>query len=113
MQQFNKFLTIFYFEEVVQIKDAKARLEQIGDKADMLKAISHPVRLCMIRGLINEPGCNVKKIKGCLEMPQSTISQHLAKLKSAGIVEGVRNGLEVNYFVIDEDAINVVNCILD
>ena len=46
-------------------------------------------------------------------MPQSTISQHLAKLKSAGIVEGVRNGLEVNYYVINQDAIKVVECLTD
>lgn len=86
---------------------------EIGDTADMLKAISHPVRLCIIRGLLNDPGCSVNKIKGCLDMPQSTISQHLAKLKSAGIVNGVRNGLEVNYYVIDEKAIKVVKCLVD
>ena len=48
--------------------------------------ISHPVRLCIIKGLLNEPGCNVSKIMGCLDMPQSTVSQHLAKLKAAKIV---------------------------
>jgi ArsR family transcriptional regulator len=46
-------------------------------------------------------------------MPQSTISQHLAKLKSAGIVEGKRNGLEVNYFVINDDAVKIVKCLID
>ena len=98
---------------MIQIKDAKERLVKITAQAEMLKAISHPVRLCIIRGLINEPGCNVNKIKGCLDMPQSTISQHLAKLKSAGIVEGVRNGLEVNYYVTNQSAIDVVNCITE
>ena len=82
-------------------------------KAETLKAISHPVRLCIIKGLLNEPGCNVNKITGCLDMPQSTVSQHLAKLKSAGIVEGVRNGLEVNYYVINEDVKKIIDCIID
>ena len=98
---------------MVKIKDAKKRLQKITRQADMLKAISHPVRLCIIHGLLNEPGCNVSKITGCLDMPQSTVSQHLAKLKSAGIVEGVRNGLEVNYFVTNEDAIKVVGCLIE
>lgn len=98
---------------MITIKDAKEMLLEIGDTADMLKAISHPVRLCIIRGLLNDPGCSVNKIKGCLDMPQSTISQHLAKLKSAGIVNGVRNGLEVNYFVINEKAIKVVQCLTE
>ncbi|MBN1777986.1 MAG: winged helix-turn-helix transcriptional regulator [Clostridiales bacterium] len=82
-------------------------------KAELLKVISHPVRLCIIRGLLNDPGCNVSKIMGCLDMPQSTVSQHLAKLKSAGIVQGVRNGLEVNYYVINEDAKKIVDCIIE
>lgn len=94
------------------IKDAKERLEQIAQKAELLKAISHPVRLCIIRGLLNEPGCNVNRITGCLDMPQSTVSQHLAKLKSAKIVFGKRNGLEVNYYVINEDVKKIVECIL-
>ena len=95
------------------IKDAQQRLAQISKKAEMLKVISHPVRLCIIRGLLNEPGCNVNKITGCLGIPQSTVSQHLAKLKAANIVEGVRNGLEVNYYVINEDAKKIVDCIID
>lgn len=94
------------------IKDAKEKLEQVTQKAELLKVISHPVRLCIISGLLNEPGCSVSRIKGCLDMPQSTISQHLAKLKSAKIVFGKRNGLEVNYYVINEDAKKIVECIL-
>ena len=99
--------------EVTIIKYAKQRLAQITKKAEMLKVISHPVRLCIIKGLLNEPGCNVNKITGCLGMPQSTVSQHLAKLKAANIVQGVRNSLEVNYYVIDEDAKKIVDCIID
>lgn len=98
---------------MLNIKDAKERLRQITKKAELLKVISHPVRLCIIRGLLNDPGCNVSKIMGCLDMPQSTVSQHLAKLKSAGIVQGVRNGLEVNYYVINEDAKKIVDCIIE
>ena len=94
------------------MRNAKERLQQITKKADLLKAISHPVRLCIVKGLLDEPGCSVSKIKGCLEMPQSTVSQHLAKLKSAKIVEGVRSGLAVNYFVINEDVKKIVACII-
>ncbi len=94
------------------IKDAKERVQQIAKTADLLKAISHPVRLCIIKGLLNDPGCNVSKIGGCLAMPQSTVSQHLGKLKAANIVQGVRNGLEVNYYVINEDVKKIVDCLI-
>lgn len=79
-------------------------------KADKLKAISHPHRLCIIKGLM-ENSCNVTKIQECLKLPQSTVSQHLSKLKAAGIVEGVRSGLEVCYSVVDEDVKAIVNII--
>lgn len=70
-------------------------------KSELLKAIAHPVRLCIIRGLINQQ-CNVTKMQECLNLPQSTVSQHLAKLKSAGIIEGERKGLEVCYKVVNK-----------
>lgn len=79
-------------------------------KVDKLKAISHPYRLCIIKGLM-ENSCNVSKIQECLGLPQSTVSQHLSKLKAAGIVEGVRSGLEVCYSVVDEDVKEIVNII--
>jgi DNA-binding transcriptional ArsR family regulator len=60
---------------------------------------------------MSEKGCNVSKIEGCLGVPQSTVSQHLGKLKSAGIVEGRRNGTEVNYYVVNDDIKKIVNCL--
>jgi len=80
-------------------------------KVDKIKALSHPHRLCIIKGLI-EGGCNVTKIQECLHLPQSTVSQHLSKLKAAGIIDGERKGLEVCYRVVDEDVINIVKILL-
>jgi len=96
--------------EVFTIINAKENLKEIEKKAELLKAISHPVRLCIVTGLLNDKGCNVSKIHGCLDIPQSTVSQHLSKLKSAGIVEGRRNGQEVNYYVVNEDVRRIVKC---
>lgn len=77
-------------------------------KADKLKALAHPHRLCIVKGLL-ENRCNVTGIQECLQIPQSTVSQHLAKLKAAGIIEGSRNGLEICYSVVDEDVIKLVD----
>lgn len=76
-------------------------------KSELLKALAHPVRLCIVRGLINQQ-CNVSKMQECLNLPQSTVSQHLAKLKSAGIIEGERNGLEVCYKVVNQQVIDII-----
>lgn len=37
------------------------------------------------------------------------MSQHLAKLKAAGIIEGKRSGLEICYSVVDEDVIDIIS----
>lgn len=89
--------------------DFKKTLEE---KADILKALSHPVRLCIVRKLVETGGCNVSKMQSCLDMPQSTVSQHLSKLKSLRIIEGQRNGTEIVYYAIDSDAIKIVTSLI-
>lgn len=73
--------------------------ELFKEKAELLKALAHPVRLCIVKGLLENGGCNVTHMQNCLNAPQSTISQHLQKLRSLGIIKGERNGLEINYTV--------------
>ncbi|MBU5591405.1 metalloregulator ArsR/SmtB family transcription factor [Clostridium sp. MSJ-4] len=75
--------------------------KRFQDTAELLKVMAHPVRLCILRGLIKSGECNVTSMQDCLEIPQSTISQHLQKLKSAGLVEGERRGLEIIYKIKD------------
>lgn len=76
-------------------------------KAEKLKAMAHPHRLCILKGLA-ENKCNVSKIQECLGLPQSTVSQHLAKLRAAGLIKGERNGLEICYKVEDEEVKRIV-----
>lgn len=80
-------------------------------EADLLKAIAHPVRLCILEGLIDEE-CNVGKMQECLGLPQANVSQHLAVLRARGIVAGHREGLEVRYSVVDPRVARVVRSIL-
>lgn len=72
------------------------------EAAEVLKALAHPVRLCIVKGLLEKGRCNVSYMQECLDIPQSTVSQHLQKLRSMGIVEADRKGLEINYTVADE-----------
>lgn len=80
--------------------------------AEFLKVIAHPVRLCIIKGLLENGGCNVTHMQSCLGIPQSTISQHLQKLRAAGIIEGERSGLEINYKIKDEKIKELINCLI-
>lgn len=84
------------------------QLTDYNDMADLLKILGHPARLCIIDGLLNNTGRNVSFMQGCLNIPQSTVSQHLSKLKAAGIIVGKREGLEIKYTVVSENAIKVL-----
>ena len=83
------------------------------ETAELLKALAHPVRLCIVRGLLEKGRCNVTYMQGCLDLPQSTVSQHLQKLRSAGIVEADRKGLEINYVVKDERVKRLVGLLFE
>ena len=76
-------------------------------KSELLKALAHPTRLCIVKGLI-EKESNVTNIQECLDLPQSTVSQHLFKLKAARIIKGDRNGLEISYQVINDDIRKII-----
>ncbi len=82
--------------------------EDYNKKSKILKAIAHPVRLCIVKGLLEKKQCNVSHMQECLEIPQSTVSQHLTKLKSAGIIEGTRNGLEICYSIVNDDVKKII-----
>lgn len=87
---------------------SKENKKILSENAEFLKALAHPVRLCIVRNLSKEGCANVTCMQDCLQLPQSTVSQHLNKLKSAGIIEGERNGLEVKYKVCSKKALSLI-----
>jgi ArsR family transcriptional regulator len=87
--------------------------KELEDISELLKVLAHPVRLCIVRGLLSSGGCNVSHMQNCLEMPQSTVSQHLQKLRAAGVIEGERRGLEIIYKVIDHRAAKLVEVLIN
>lgn len=88
-------------------------IEKFEQTAQLLKVLAHPVRLCIINGLLGTGRCNVSFIQNCLNTPQSTISQHLQRLRSAGIVEGKREGTEIYYSIANEKIALFVKDLLD
>ena len=85
--------------------------EQMADyegRAALLKALAHPIRLKIVRGLLT---CGCRNV-GCLEAnigpSQSCISQHLMRLKAAGVVKCARSGNEVYYEIADLEVAAVI-----
>ncbi|MGB7567141.1 MAG: metalloregulator ArsR/SmtB family transcription factor [Chitinivibrionales bacterium] len=76
-------------------------------KADLLKALGHPIRYCIVEGLVSGAK-NVATMVDCTHVPQPTVSQHLNILKAAGILEGMRYGNQVHYSVVNPEAKRIV-----
>lgn len=74
-------------------------IEKLEDKAEILKVMAHPIRLCIIKGLMENGPCNVSTMQEYFEIPQPTVSSHLGKLKRAGILNSSRDGTEIFYRV--------------
>ena len=87
------------------------RQTDADDGAEILKVLAHPIRLCIVRGLLRQGSANVSTIQECLSIPQSTVSQHLAKLRAYEIVDGVRQGTEIHYTVINDTAKRIVSAL--
>lgn len=73
-----------------------------NDLALIFKALSHPIRVKMVAGLIINDECNVTHMVKNLKVSQPAISQHINVLKTSGIVKGYRKGNQICYKVNSE-----------
>ena len=67
--------------------------------ADLFKALSDPTRLKIINLLTESQNLCVGVISEKTGMSQPAISQHLKILKTAGILDARKMGLEVHYSI--------------
>ncbi len=88
--------------------DLIEEMKIIREKAALLKALSNPVRLCIVRELLQRKECNVSAMQNCLKLSQSTVSQHLGRLRDMGIISCERKGTEVHYRIASEEAADIV-----
>ena len=88
--------------------DIASDMALIREKAVLLKALSNPVRLCIVRELMQREACNVSSMQNCLQLSQSTVSQHLGRLRDIRIITGERKGTEVYYRISSEEAANII-----
>lgn len=75
--------------------------------AEIFKALGHPVRLCIVDGLMRN-SCNVGKMVDKLGIPQATVSQHLAVLRNCRIIVPEKTGVKTCYRVTDENVRQIV-----
>ncbi len=74
-------------------------------QASLLKTMASPRRLELIHLLGLEGPMEVRKLAEHFGIPQPAISQHLAALRGAGLVDAVRDGREVRYQLADPEIV--------
>ncbi len=77
-------------------------------KANILSALAHPNRIRILEFLKNGVKCNCE-IAPALDLEQSNLSRHMKILVQEGIVISWKEGLRVNYRIIDERIIDIIN----
>ncbi|ACO25720.1 ArsR/SmtB family transcription factor [Bacillus cereus group sp. MYBK249-1] len=75
---------------------------------ELLKIMAHPVRLQIVKELEHRKICNVTQLTELLDIPQSTVSQHLSKMRGK-ILRSERRGLEMYYHIVNSKACQIVS----
>ena len=97
------------------IKKAKKRnisFQKLSKVAEILKAISHPVRLEILEILEVHESLTVSEIREILapEVEQSMLSHHLIKMKDKGILHSTKNGKYISYQITEPHILNIFDC---
>ena len=77
----------------------------------VMKALSDPNRVKIVKMLQRKMLC-VCELQFALEIAQSSVSKHLKILEDAGLVESMKDGLWVNYYLADGTESPYAACLL-
>lgn len=84
-------------------------------QAEVLRTLANPRRLEILHALASEP-TEVGRLAEQIGASQPNVSQHLAVLRAAGLVDAEREGREVRYRLADPDvmvACGVMRAVLE
>lgn len=82
--------------------------EEINKAADLLKVLSHPIRLKIICQLGHDEK-TVQQLLDSVGSTQSNVSQHLAIMRNNGVLQYRKNATQVLYSLAEKASIDVVH----
>jgi len=94
-----------------QMSDINLDPEKLEKTAEILKAISHPVRISILNALESNKKMTVTEIHKMLEIEQSTASHHLGIMKDKGVLVSRREGKNIYYSIRDEKLKQLLYCL--
>jgi len=81
-------------------------------KNNVLKAISNPVRLEILKFLCKQPCC-VTLTNEQIKISQPNLSQHLKLMKDSGIIDSKKEKNKRCYFVVDSEKVKELISLLE
>jgi len=85
------------------------KYEEAKARADIMKALAHPVRFLLVDALSRGDLC-VNELNTLAKVDQSTLSRHLAQLKKVGIVSERKEGSKVIHHLASPCILKAVDC---
>ncbi len=85
--------------------------EKLDTSAEILRALTHPLRLKILEFIDKNDEINVNKIYNTLKLEQSITSQHLRILRLADLVTTKRDGKFIHYSINYDKVNNTVKSI--
>lgn len=87
------------------------RNDALLESSEILRAITHPLRMKILEFIDRHDSINVNKIYNTLKLEQSITSQHLRILRAAGIVITERDGKFIHYKINYDKVGNVLKAV--
>ena len=87
------------------------KFEKFLKASELLKAISYPYRLEILKLLENEEYWAVADIQNSVGIEASLLSHHLNKMKDKGIIMSYREGRFIYYKLALKEIVKVLDCI--
>ena len=90
--------------------DVAAMLQHSDEATALLKTLANEKRLVVCCLLLDQDR-TVTELNGALDLSQSALSQHLAVLREAGVVQCVRDGHHMRYSLAAGPAVAVIRAL--
>lgn len=91
-------------------RELKAMQANAGAAVDLLRAVSHEARL-MVLCRLGQGEMSVGELNDAVDMSQSALSQHLAKLRAEGLVATRRDGQTIYYRIADARVMQLITAL--
>ncbi|MHC4223582.1 MAG: ArsR/SmtB family transcription factor [Planctomycetota bacterium] len=85
--------------------------ELMGEAAEIMKCIAHPIRLRILEILEKTDEMNVTTLCEKVGASQPVVSQQLSRMRMGGVLASRRDGTSVFYRVARPEVLGVLECI--